>query len=211
LAKLLLLEDDRLFSETLQDFLEYSGYMVKAVYDPLSAYDMAFDEKFDLYLFDINLPFESGLDALKNLKEASDTTPTIFITSREDKDSLIEGFKLGCYDYIKKPFDFDELLVRVEAILNRVKPKVIDINGYILDLEKQSLFLDGNLIELNIKSIKLLELLSKNRGKLVRYEEIFEYLWSDEEPSGASLRVYITKLKKYFNIKSIRQIGYILE
>jgi len=193
----------------LQDFLEDNGFEVTSVYDPYSAYEEAFKNRFDIYLFDINLPFESGLDALKNLKDAHDVTPAIFITSREDKESLLKGFEIGCKDYLKKPFDFDELLVRIKANLETKKD--ITINGYRLDRKAKKLYFKDEELDLNIKAIELLELLYEKANELVTYDEIFERLWVDSEPNRGSLRVYITKLKKFFEIESIRGIGYILK
>jgi len=107
--RILLLEDDKLFNETLQDFLEEEEYELEYALDPYTALDLAYEQNFDLYLFDVNLPYESGFDLLKKLRESGDSTPTIFITSRDDKESLREGFMVGADDYIKKPIDLDEL------------------------------------------------------------------------------------------------------
>ncbi len=209
MIRLLLLEDDRLFSETLKDFLEDNGFEVVSVYDPYSAYEIAYESRFDIYLFDINLPFESGLETLKNLKNANDNTPAIFITSRDDKESLLKGFEIGCKDYIKKPFDFDELLVRIKANID-IKREIL-IGNFRLDKRAKKLYLDNKELDFNIKSVELLELLYENVNRVVTYEEIFYRLWPSGEPNRGSLRVYIAKLKKFFDIESIRGIGYILK
>ncbi len=211
MAKILLLEDDKLFSQSLSDFLQEEGFEVICAYDPLSAYELCYQEKFDLYLFDINLPFENGLIALEQLRKANDTTPTIFITSREDQDSLYKGFLLGADDYLKKPFDLEELLLRVKAILKRHnKVEKIVLGEYLLDKEQKGLFFKGKRVELSLKAYNLLEFLITNSPRAVSFEELYELLWPNKEPSYASLRVYITKLKKYFPnaIKTIRNYGY---
>ena len=209
--KILLLEDDNLFAETIAEFLEDEGFSVDIANDPYTAYDLAYENSYDLYLFDINLPFESGIDALKSLRDSGDNTPTIFITSREDKESLIKGFNSGGDDYIKKPLDLDELLLRVNAILKRLgKKSQINIGDYILDKEKKELFYKGEALKLSYKLYLLLELLLENSNKAVSYEEIYNKLWDKEEPNHATIRVYIVKLKKYFPnaIEAVRGYGY---
>ncbi|MEA2029908.1 MAG: response regulator transcription factor, partial [Campylobacterota bacterium] len=119
MAHILILEDDRLFNETLQDYLEDFGHSVAFALDPYSALDLTYEDNFDCYLFDVNLPYESGFDLLSKLRQSGDTTPTIFITSRDDKSSLASGFKSGADDYIKKPVDLDELTFRLNALLKR--------------------------------------------------------------------------------------------
>lgn len=209
--RVLLLEDDRLYSETLRDFLEEEGFRVECVYDPLSAYDLAYQKGFDLYLFDINLPFEDGIEALEQLRRAQDTTPTIFITSREDKESLIKGFQAGADDYIKKPIDLDEFLMRIEAVLKRVqKSRTLSLGAYILDRDRKDLYYKEEPLGFGQKLYLLLELLATNDNRAVSYDEIYNRLWPEQEPNHGTLRVYIAKLKKYFpqSIATMRGFGY---
>ncbi len=210
--KILLLEDDRLFCETLADFLEEEGYSVDMVYDPYSALELSFAKQYDLYLFDVNLPFESGFDLLGKLREGDDTTPTIFITSREDKDSVLRGFDLGADDYIRKPVDLDELRARIKAVMRRKSGKEhIKIGEYEIDTVAKRVLKDGEEIELGRRLFDLLMLLHGARGKTVTTEQILLELWPrDKEASYGALRVYITRLKKLFGnrIENIRGVGY---
>jgi len=209
---ILLLEDDKLFNETLQDFLEESGYQLATAMDPYSALDLTYEQNFDLYLFDVNLPYESGFDLLEKLRDSGDTTPAIFITSRNDKGSLREGFESGADDYVKKPIDLDELLLRIEAILRRViRRDRLEIGDYILDVKNSKLYLADREIELSKKAISLLILLVSSAGDVVTSEQIKDRLWAtSEDASDGSIRVYITQLKKIFfqSIENIRGIGY---
>jgi len=211
-ADILLLEDDKLFNETLQDFLEEEGYNLSYALDPYSALDLTYEKNFDLYLFDVNLPYESGFDLLKKLRDSGDTTPTIFITSRDDKESLRDGFGCGADDYLKKPIDLDELLLRIEAILRRlVRSDSVTIGEYTLDTKKSKLYLDGRPIEIPKKVIALLRLFVSAQGEIVLLDEIKDRLWAaGEESSDGSLRVYIAQLKKLFpnSIENIRGVGY---
>ena len=209
---ILLLEDDRLFAETLADFLEEEGYGVTVVLDPLSAMDRAFSGRYDLYLFDVNLPFESGFELLAKLREGEDRTPTIFLTSREDKSSLIEGFESGADDYLRKPVDLDELLVRIEAVLRRREGKRrIRVGAYEADLVAKQLYRDGEPVDLSARLFDLLMLLSGAHGETVTTERILTELWPrEQEASYGALRVYITRLKKLFGdrIENVRGVGY---
>src|SRR5665648_483476 len=113
--QLLLLEDDHILSETLQLFLIKNGYQVDVALSIEEAEELTFHNKYDLYLLDINLPEGNGIDFLSSLRYAEDTTPTIFITALTDINSMAKGFQLGALDYIKKPFDPEELLIRIAA------------------------------------------------------------------------------------------------
>jgi len=207
-----LLEDDKLFNETLTDFLEEEGYRVTAVYDPYTAQEEAFSNRYDLYLFDINLPFESGLDLLGKLREGEDRTPTIFLTSREDRESLLEGFAIGGDDYLRKPVDLMELRARIEALLRRREGRSrVQVGQYEADLVAKRLYRGGTEVELGGRLFDLLMLLVGAHGQTVTTERILEELWPpSKEPSYGALRVYITRLKKLFGdrIENVRGVGY---
>jgi len=211
-TKILLLEDDKLFNETLQDFLEEEGFVLECALDPYTALDLTYEHNYDLYLFDVNLPYESGFDLLQKLRASGDTTPTIFITSRNDKDSLREGFMQGGDDYIVKPIDLEELLLRINAVLRRqIRTESIVLGAYTFEVVSKILSIDDKPVELTAKASELLWVLLEAKGKVVPSEQIKSYLWAtSEEASDGSLRVYITQLKKYFptQIKNIRGVGY---
>jgi DNA-binding response OmpR family regulator len=211
-AKILLLEDDKLFNETLQDFLEEEGFDLSCALDPYTALDLTYEQNFDLYLFDVNLPYESGFDLLKKLRESGDSTPTIFITSREDKASMTEGFTTGADDYLKKPVDLDELLLRIEAVLRRqIRSERLEVGKYTLDSKEKKLYKEGIEVEMTKKVIELLLFFVSAHGEVVSIDEIKSRLWAaSEEASDGSIRVYIAQLKKLFPeaIENIRGVGY---
>ncbi len=209
--KILVLEDNKLFNDTLEDFLDEEGFEVRTALDPYSALEITYEQKFDLYLFDVNLPYETGFSLLKQLRDAGDLTPTMFLTSRADKVSLTQGFDVGADDYMKKPIDLDELLLRINALLRRqIRIESINIGEYELNIHTKELMLNAKPIKLGKKSIALLALLVERKNKLVALEEIEEHLWhTNEEASAGAVRVYVTTLKKYFpNIENIRGVGY---
>ena len=211
--KILLLEDDKLFNETLQDFLEEEGFVLEAALDPYTALDLSYENNYDLYLFDVNLPYENGFELLEKLRDAGDMTPTIFITSRDDKISLTQGFTKGGDDYLTKPVDLDELLLRIRAVLRRqTRTQVVKVGDYTFDSSSKLLYdHNDNILELTQKASELLYVLIQGQGKVVFIEHIKERLWSSaQDPSDGALRVYVTQLKKYFptQIQNIRGVGY---
>lgn len=211
-VKILLLEDDKLFNETLQDFLEEEGFVLDTALDPYTGLDLSYENNYDLYLFDVNLPYENGFDLLEKLRNAGDMTPTIFITSRNDKTSLTQGFTKGSDDYLTKPVDLDELLLRIRAVLRRqIRTEVVKVGDYRFDNSVKLLYQDDNILKLTQKASELLYVLLQGRGSVVPTEQIKERLWSSaEESSDGALRVYIAQLKKYFptQIQNIRGVGY---
>ncbi len=144
MARVLILEDDKLLNETLEDFLEEEGFSVEVALDPYSALELTYRYRFDIYLFDVNLPYESGFTLLKRLRDGGDRTPTLFFTSREDRDSLLEGFEVGADDYMRKPIDLDELLARVRAVLKR-------------DFRSGKIYIDNYMIDCNAKRVYMAE------------------------------------------------------
>ncbi|MBN2826209.1 MAG: response regulator transcription factor [Campylobacterales bacterium] len=212
MANILILEDDRLFNETLQDFLEDLGHKVSFALDPYTALDLSYTHTFDCYLFDVNLPYESGFELLSKLRDSGDVTPTIFMTSRDDKASLAHGFKIGGDDYIKKPIDLDELHFRLNALLKRtVRSSKIAIDNYAFDTVSKMLFEGNQGVELSQKASLLLFILIEAKGSVVSFESIESRLWAaGEESSSGAIRVYVTQIKKYFphRIKNIRGVGY---
>ncbi|MCB4743938.1 MAG: response regulator transcription factor, partial [Sulfurovum sp.] len=174
--------------------------------------DLIYERKYDLYLFDVNLPYESGFDLLRKLRESGDATPTLFLTSREDKPSMIQGFSVGADDYMRKPIDMDELLLRIQAILRRqVRKERLTFGDYMVDMVSKVLYKDGKELEITQKAVNLLVLLIEFKGEVVTFEMIKDRLWAaGQSASDGSMRVYITQLKKYFpnEIINIWGIGY---
>lgn len=205
--RLLLLEDDQILSETLQLFLSKEGYDVDTALSIEEAEALTFNNIYDLYLFDINLPEGNGIDLLKSLQYADDTTPTIFITALTDMNSMAEGFKLGAIDYIKKPFDPQELLIRIAAKFATSKLAYKHLE---YDPQSQIIRFNGEIIDLGNVQLKIFEKLLIQCGSVITKEELYECL---DHSSDTALRVAITKIKQRLDIdiKNIRGKGYILE
>lgn len=205
--KLLLLEDDYILGETLQLFLEKEGYEIDAALSVQEAEALTFENSYDLYLLDINLPQGNGIELLKSLRFAEDRTPTIFITAMTDMNSMSEGFKLGAIDYIKKPFDPQELLIRIAA---KFAPTTLVYAHLEFDPDSQIIRSNGEIIDLGNVQLKIFEKLLTQSGSVIKKEELYECL---DNISDTALRVAITKIKQKLDIdiKNIRGKGYILE
>ncbi len=213
LIKILLLEDNLLFAETLIDLLEDNGYSVIHVPNGQKALDATYKEKFDIYLFDVNVPLINGITLIKELRQAKDCTPSIFLTSHTDKEIFKTAFSSGGDDYIKKPFDTDELLIRIEALLRRTKtqlPKCIKLLCH--DEVHKRILYNKQEVELSKKEYELLLLLMLHADNAVPKELILDELWnSSESPSEGAIRVYINRIKQLLpalKIENIRGIGY---
>ncbi|WP_044418635.1 response regulator transcription factor [Halarcobacter anaerophilus] len=216
--RILILEDDELFKETLEDFLEEEDFEVVTASNGEEVLELCYEQNFDLYLFDINVPRINGIETLKELRKTSDDTPTIYLTSYKDKDKLTQGFLSGCDDYLKKPIDLDELLLRIWSLLKRSgKPlEMIYLNDEIsFDPKNRRVLQKGEDIFIAGKVIDLLELFLEKKDVIITKEMIINKLWGfDQEYSEGSIRVYINNLKKLLGkdrIKNIKGIGYKIE
>ena len=214
--KILLLEDDLQLSDTVKQFLEYSGYIVYPAYDASEAKDLLYEKSINLLLLDVKVPHQSGFDFLQEVRDSGDFTPAIFITSLNAVDDVTRGFDIGCDDYIRKPFALKELLARVEAIIKRnfgSKHNKVDLgNGYSFDIKGYFLTHNENKVTLKTKETKLLSLFLQKPNELLSYEQIFEVLWEyDETPSQGSLRAYINTLRQLLGkekIETVKHTGY---
>jgi DNA-binding response OmpR family regulator len=211
--RVLYLEDDALFGETLVDLLEDEGYEVSHFLNGQDALDATFESKFDLYLLDINVPLIDGVSLLSDLRKADDSTPAIFLTSHKDKEMLERGFASGADDYIKKPFDNDELLWRLAALLKRSKKDEPEVVGRLKnDTIHKSISYDGVALELSRKEYDFLLLLMRHANDAVPKELILDELWSaNGGGSDGAIRVYVNRLKALLpemKIENIRGIGY---
>jgi len=210
---ILLLEDDSLLGETIVDLLEDDGCSVSHFLNGQDVLDATFSSKYDIYLLDINVPLIDGVSLLRELREAEDETPAIFLTSHKDKETLRNGFMSGADDYITKPFDSDELLFRLHALHKRSTKSEPDSIGKLShDKLHQSFSYDGNLLEVSKKEYDLLLLLMKHINETVPKELIYNELWSSSDGgSDGAIRVYINRLKQLLpamSIENIRGIGY---
>ena len=212
MKKILLLEDDEVLSESLIELLESEDFLVTLAVNGEDALDKTFLQKFDIFLFDVNVPEINGFELLKSLRDSGNKTPSIFITALSDVASLAQGFDSGADDYIKKPFDFDELLIRIHALLKKQYNSYIDeirVNEFRFIIETNELYNEAIFIPLPPYELKIVQLFFKQINKTILKENIMDELYSGREISDGSLRVHINKLRKIgLPIVTIKGVGY---
>ena len=215
---ILLMEDDPVLSDILLDFLRES-YKVDYAFNSEEVYALLEKNTYDLFIFDINVTGQNGLDLLEELRSFSDNTPAIFITAYRDTKHLQKAFDAGAHDYIKKPFELEELAVRIESTkrLFHIDSSVqerIDENIY-FNPQTKEIQNEKTLISLGAKDALLLSYFLKNKSRLISNEELIQNIWDfDSMPSDATLRSHIRTLREIIGkekIKTIRGEGYLYE
>ena len=214
--KILLLEDDTALASILVDYLE-DEYEVVQTYSMKKALSLSEDGKFDLYIFDINVPDGDGISLLKELREFKDNTPAIFITAFHDTKYLKAAFESGANDFIKKPFDLEELGQRISNIKRQfgLDSKIIIEEGIIFDKQTHSVVTASKKYTMTHKESDFLHYLYKNRSRVVSSDELLQNIWEFEEmPSDDAVRTVVKNLRKYLgkeHILNVRGEGYKFE
>lgn len=215
--KILLLEDEYSLRISIKEFLEDIGHSVDSFMDGLDAYNAVFDKRYDLLLLDVNVPSLSGFQLLENLKHDDMKIPTIFLTSMTDISNLKKGYEKGCCDYIRKPFDLEELELRIEQAYKSCYAD--DSNSIDLgfdtkyDMNKSKLTLHGEEIILRKAEKDILELLIKHKNTVVSILTIQDEVWG-EYVEPATIRVQMKNLRQKIPegiIQNRRGLGYIIE
>jgi len=209
MMKILLLEDDKILCDSLREFLELEGYCVDVAHRGPEVFDLTFKKKYDLYILDVNVPEINGFDVLASLKEAEDNTPAIYITALTDINSISRGFEIGAEDYVKKPFDPEELVIRIKSKYQQedtlLYHKDICYNPITKILQKESQTIGLGEVQQNIFHALMVQ-----QNKIVDSYTLMDFL---EQPSANALRVNLAKLKNKLGIeiKNIRGQGYMIE
>ena len=203
---ILLAEDDDNLSSLLKEYLEEKGFLVKRAKNGKEGYDLFCKQAYDLCLLDVMMPHMDGITLAKKIRVKSKKIPVIFITANATKADTSEAFDIGADDYITKPFNMEELLARINAVLRRsVKIESINIDivefaigKYIFNSEKQTLKSIEDNFRLTNKESQLLRLLLLNKNELLDRSYALKTIWHDTDYfKGRSMDVYITKLRKY--------------
>jgi len=210
MIKILLLEDDKILCDSLKEFLEFEGYEVDTAHRGPEVFDLTFKKRYDLYILDVNVPEINGFDVLSSLKDAGDETPAIYITALTDINSISKGFEIGAEDYIKKPFDPEELVIRIKSKYQKKDDVVLHLNDITYNPKTRVLQKAGYTIGLGEVQQNIFHILMMQQNKIVDSYTLMEYL---EQPSANALRVNLAKLKSKLGIeiKNIRGQGYMIE
>lgn len=215
--RILLLEDDFTLSTIVEEYLSDQGYDVICAYDGNSAIDLGYERAFDLFLLDVKVPFTSGFDVLRQLRQQNKTAPAMFMTSLGSIDDLSQAYDAGCDDYLKKPFELKELGLRVMALLRRspaaeVGPLIRISEKITFDPRNGTLLVDGHETTLARKESRLLKTLLNRPETIHSTQELLDSAWDfDEEAGEDTLRTHIKNLRKLLGkerIVNIRAQGY---
>jgi DNA-binding response OmpR family regulator len=218
--RVLLLEDDVALSDLLNEHLEDKGYDVTLCTNGQDALEALIDQKYDIALLDINTPIISGIEVLKTIRtEYKNNTPVIILTAYHDTKHLKESFENGVDDYIKKPFDLEELDQRIlklcrQFLIEQDNKFKIDENIF-FEPQTCQIFRDDKIINLAQKERDILKYFCTHKNRVVSSEELLQNIWAyDEMPTDATIRVYIKNLREIIGkdkITTIRAIGYRFE
>lgn len=207
-ATILLVEDDTNLGFVISDNLKKHGYDVKLAIDGIDGLNRFNESRPDLCILDVMLPKKDGYSLAKDIRKISPDVPIIFLTAKSQTQDKLEGFNAGADDYITKPFDFDELLLRIDAILKRTldkngltKKDIFKIGDYTFDFKNQLLtYKDGTEQHLTKKEADLLRLLVININNVAERDLLLESVWGKNDYfTGRSMDVFISKIRKYLS------------
>ncbi|MBD3797370.1 MAG: response regulator transcription factor [Campylobacterales bacterium] len=215
--KILLLEDEVMLNESICEYLQSFGHVVESFFDGQKAYEAMQENKYDLYILDINVPRIDGLSVLEQLHSQKIYVPTIYISALVDIEDISRAYKLGCYDYLKKPFHLKELALRIDRIVTSSKTPNVHLvlsKNYSYDQESSTLYFQQEAQTLTKKQSQIINLLALNRGIVVDFDQFQEYVWSEAIVDNATIRAEINRLKKSLKediIINVRGMGYMIE
>lgn len=222
MKKILLVEDDIDFSIVLQQYLQLNHFDVTAVENGKSALSLLLRNTYDICVFDVMMPEMDGFTLAEKTIEINPETPFIFLTAKQLMEDKIKGLQLGADDYIVKPFEVEELILRLNNIIKRSKSTLnknyekqkIQLGNYHFDAQRMCLELNGKIQQLTEKEAALIHYFYHHKNQLVKREQILKAIWNtDDFFSGRSMDVYISKIRKYLqedsriSIESTRFIG----
>jgi DNA-binding response OmpR family regulator len=202
--RILLCEDDENLGMLLREYLQAKGYNADLYADGESGYKAFLKGKYDICVLDIMMPKKDGFQLAQEIRTINSDVPVIFLTAKALKEDILEGFKLGADDYITKPFSMEELVMRIDAIMRRVKGKkgkeitMYKIGRFTFDTQKQVLIIDDISTKLTTKESELLSLLCAHVNEILERNFALKTIWIDDNYFNArSMDVYITKLRKH--------------
>lgn len=213
--RILLVEDDRQLGKATAAGLR-SAHAVDWCRDAGSAEAALATTDYDLVVLDIGLPDRSGLDLLKSLRARDDRRPVLFLTARDSVEYRVEGLNAGADDYLVKPFDLDELLARVSALLRRRHGRALSLlrhEDLVIDIDGRSVHRNGERVPLSAREFAILEILLNNRGRIVSRDRIESHVydWSGEDIESNTIEVHVSALRRKLGrelIRTVRGLGY---
>jgi len=215
--KILLLEDEVMLNESICEYLESDGHQTQTFFDGLKAFEAIKTNSYDLLILDINVPGMDGLSFLEKLHSLKIHVPAIYISALVDIEDISRAYDLGCYDYLKKPFHLKELSLRIDRVkISNDVPRVhLRLSkNYSYDQEHSSLLFNGEPQKLSKKQSQIIDLLARNRGMVVDFEQFQLYVWDEQIVDNATIRAEINRLKKFLKeevLLNVRGMGYMID
>ena len=216
--KILVVEDDKELNKTVCSFLNNSGYNAVGCYDANEAYNALYGDMFDVIISDIMMPGVDGFEFAKTIRELNEEIPILFVTARDDISSKQRGFRIGVDDYMVKPVDFEELFLRVGALLRRAKiasSHKLEIGSFMMDADEHTAYLKGEEVPLTNREFSILyKMLSYPKKTFTRTQLMDEFWDADSDTAPRAVDVYMTKLRSKFadcddfEIKTVHGLGY---
>ncbi len=207
--RVLIVEDDRLLGETLKEVLEGEGFEVVWIRDSTLALETFKKNPFDLIILDLIMPKKRGEELLREVREMDEDVPIIVLTAKARLYDKKVCFSLGADDYITKPVEMEELLLRIRAVLKRARRSdIVKVGDTKINLKEGYVEKEGRIYVLSKVELEILKVLTQNLGKAVNSKEIIPKVWGDREVSDSLLRVYIKRLRKLLPIENLKGRGY---
>jgi len=211
--KILLLEDETVLRKNIEKFLTIKGHQVDSYEDGGALLDEANLFEYDFFVFDINVPEVDGFELLAYIKDKKIETPVIFISAMVGIEEISKGFKLGCSDYLKKPFELEELELRLKNIKNSFSAhERLDLpGGLVYDFDTKSVYKDEQRLELSKKQSEILYVIMKYNGQVVSFDTIADYAYEDDFRDMHTISSHIRDIRKVVGsdtIKNVRGVGY---
>lgn len=216
-----MVEDEKRLAKSLKKTLESESFAVDIALTGDQGYELAFGEEYDLIILDLGLPGMDGIKIAKELRKENIKTPILMLTARDTTANKVAGLTSGADDYLVKPFEFEELLARIKALLRRpavTLPLIITADSLELNSAAKSVCRDGREISLSAKEYALLEYLLINKGHILTKQQLIDHVWDKElDPFSNSVDVYIGYLREKIDkafpkdtplLKTIKGIGY---
>lgn len=220
--KILIVEDDLDLSRSLTKLLKTQKYSTDAAYDGEEALDFLAVSSYDLILLDVMMPKMDGFAFLREIRAQGKQIPVLMLTARDALEDRVTGLDTGADDYLVKPFEFEELLARIRALLRRHQPQVttnrIQVADIELDLSQKQVYRGGEMVDLTSKEYQLFEYLASHQGQVISREQIREHIWSfDYEGESNIIDVLIKNLRRKLDagregsiITTKRGLGYVI-
>ncbi len=216
--KILVVEDDKDLNKSVCSFLDRNGFEAIGCLDASDAYDAMYENTFDMIISDVMMPEIDGFEFAENVRKLDNDIPIMFMTARDDMSAKQKGFRIGIDDYMVKPIDMDELILRIGALLRRSKiatSKKLTIGNLVLDAEEHTAYVDDEEINLTVREFNIIyKLLSYPKKTFTRTQLMDEFWDADSSSSTRTVDVYMTKIRDKFSecdafeIVTVHGLGY---